>query len=201
MESSWLFFLKKCFLCAWSAFHCVVLTFHWTWSCPSSSVLELPRKASPGPSSAPQRKPGGLRGSENAFHWPSAKQLQLQHACEKCQDANLLQERTVTTFPARWELWLHYLSGKWAMPVFGPNWFGFGLAVDIFHPLSLRKRRQNESDDQVLKIEDKNIIGGRSKSLEAFEDQGWFEVLALKISDKWKVYILVSDIVWKPGMY
>ena len=43
------------------------------------------------------------------------------------------------------------------MPVFGINWFGF--VIDIFHPLSWRKTRLDESDDRVLKIEDKNLTG------------------------------------------
>ena len=99
---------------------------------------------------------------------------------------------------AHQELQLYYFLWKWAVPVFGINWFSF--VIDIFHPLSLRKARVDESNDWVLKIEDKNLTGWRGNSLKDFRGQWWLEVLALKISDRCRVCILVSDILWKHGM-
>lgn len=101
-------------------------------------------------------------------------------------------------FLAHQELQLYYFLWKWAVPVFGINWFSF--VIDIFHPLSLRKARLDESNDWVLKIEDKNLTGWRGNSLKDFRGQWWLEVLALKISDRCRVCILVSDILWKHGM-
>lgn len=143
-------------------------------------------------------KLGGIKGWINAFCSPSPKHLQLQRACRNCKDAHHLQWWRVTMFLAHQELQLYYFLWKWAVPVFGINWFSF--VIDIFHPLSLRKARLDESNDWVLKIEDKNLTGWRGNSLKDFRGQWWLEVLALKISDRCRVCILVSDILWKHGM-
>jgi len=65
-------------------------------------------------------------------------------------------------FLPHWELQHYYPLWKWAMSVFGINWFRF--VVDIFHLLSW-ERAEWVCSSRVLKVEEKILIWGGSRSL------------------------------------
>lgn len=160
MENSWLFFLKNAFtgikhIILWSADITSNVILPLTFST-GATTESLPKtfKRSTGKTWGPLRVGGCFpltftkTSSAPACLW----------TMRRCSSHTVTNSHHVS----HWELQHYYPLWKWAMSVFGINWFS--LVVDIFHLLSW-ERAEWVCSSRVLKVEEKILIWGGSRSL------------------------------------